>query len=251
MAKQRTVEGQQKRKSRLAEMGSLLPQTVVFYSSLDSRIRKAQMEAAVATSTCSTEAGLPSVQGRVFEPGHSSRSSEWTNSRKALETLSSGCRDNTTVANAPLKISPMDLVGHWSDSLGHNVHVHWACIAYGVNLMATLSRAAKPDIHLSVWQNGETGEWHCGNAKLVLAADSWKNGQITWIFNDGRVSVWTWQADISSALSTLQSGSLAVGGSQPFATSTECLEKTHVFVPFSEFDENMLCYTLPYSDIAF
>jgi len=80
-----------------------------------------------------------------------------------------------------------DLVGTWTDSLGHTIEV-----AYGADwrgpLAAKLIRGPK-EITLSLRSEDATGRWACGNAMLDNESSS-SADSLVWIAHDGRRSVW-------------------------------------------------------------
>lgn len=80
-----------------------------------------------------------------------------------------------------------DLVGTWTDSLGHTIEV-----AYGADwrgpLGAKLIRGPK-EITLSLRCEDGTGRWACGNAMLDNESSS-SADSLVWIAHDGRRSVW-------------------------------------------------------------
>jgi len=80
-----------------------------------------------------------------------------------------------------------DLVGTWTDSLGHTIEV-----AYGADwrgpLGAKLMRGPK-EITLSLRCEDGTGRWACGNAMLDNESSS-SADSLVWLAHDGRRSVW-------------------------------------------------------------
>uniref|UniRef100_A0A7S2MCY3 Uncharacterized protein n=1 Tax=Alexandrium andersonii TaxID=327968 RepID=A0A7S2MCY3_9DINO len=92
--------------------------------------------------------------------------------------------DATTVA-------PKSFLGNWTDSYGNSVTVR-ATNPLGLQLVATLSRPPRPDIHLK-FRPVETGAgWLCGEATLdaTLGPAGSEPTELFWCFPTGDVSVW-------------------------------------------------------------
>lgn len=79
-----------------------------------------------------------------------------------------------------------ELLGEWTDSLGHSIVVTQGTSWRGP-LHAKLTRGAKEQV-LSLRREDGTGRWACGNA--MLDADSSTADCLIWIAYDGRRSVW-------------------------------------------------------------
>mmetsp|Transcript_76953 Transcript_76953/g.152381 ORF Transcript_76953/g.152381 Transcript_76953/m.152381 type:complete len:184 (+) Transcript_76953:44-595(+) len=109
--------------------------------------------------------------------------------------------DDKTYENQTTWLPPPHFfMGCWVDSYGSTVVVQ-STGESSMQLVATLSRGSKPDIALRMWCTKEG--WFCGQAKLhTESGTSFEEGQISWIFPDGRRSNWTWQAFTLEALST-------------------------------------------------
>lgn len=91
---------------------------------------------------------------------------------------------------APMSIEQIsDFIGAWVDMQGNSVTV-FSTDAWGgtSNLLVTLSKAPRPDVHLQLSQS-EDGGWRCGNSYLDMASSSVE--QLSWVREDGLVSVWT------------------------------------------------------------
>mmetsp|Transcript_69 Transcript_69/g.195 ORF Transcript_69/g.195 Transcript_69/m.195 type:complete len:266 (+) Transcript_69:114-911(+) len=84
-------------------------------------------------------------------------------------------------------ISPEALLGQWVDSLG-NVIMVMSIDAFDARLVATLSRAPRPDIHLNFKPIALGAGWQCGHSILDPNWSSPK--QLHWVTGDGRISVW-------------------------------------------------------------
>jgi len=84
-------------------------------------------------------------------------------------------------------MGPEKFLGHWVDSQGNSVHV-LSTDAFSVNLVATLSRPPRPDIHLAIKPVVLGGGWQCGHSLLDPVWTS--EEQLHWVAMDGRVSVW-------------------------------------------------------------
>jgi len=84
------------------------------------------------------------------------------------------------------KLTQDNLLGTWADSLGNKVHV-CATDAYQANLIATLCRPPRPDVHLRIHAEVHGG-LRCGNSVLDPIWSS--REQLHWVTADGRVSVW-------------------------------------------------------------
>jgi len=96
--------------------------------------------------------------------------------------------DSRPVAETPAGLmGPEKFLGHWVDSQGNAVHV-LSTDAYDVNLVATLSRPPRPDIHLAIKPVVLGGGWQCGHSLLDPVWTS--EQQLHWVAMDGRVSVW-------------------------------------------------------------
>jgi hypothetical protein len=159
------------------------PKTVVVYSSLDVKIRKAQVEAAIARSEASTQCS--SSSGSLSGDGEA-----------PILAGTPSCRPERQVRKASSQVAPstsvqaVHLLGCWKDSFGNTVCVHWKDFTMG-ELMATLTRKSGAKKLLNMWQVPDGSSWYCGNA--VLSPDSAaEESQITWVFPDGLRSVWEW-----------------------------------------------------------
>lgn len=97
------------------------------------------------------------------------------------------------------KVKDVSLLGCWVDSAGNTVLVQTDSSA-SKQLTATLMNPPRRDIHLSLWQTTDAGEWHCGDA--ILDARGSSSERLTWVFRDGSVSTWTWTAFTLEALAT-------------------------------------------------
>uniref|UniRef100_A0A7S1WKY3 Uncharacterized protein n=1 Tax=Alexandrium catenella TaxID=2925 RepID=A0A7S1WKY3_ALECA len=88
-------------------------------------------------------------------------------------------------------MSPRNLIGKWTDSYGNSVNVR-ATDAFGLHLLATLSRPPRPDIHLKFRQVETGAGWLCGEATLdaTLGPAGGKPTELFWCFPTGDVSVW-------------------------------------------------------------
>eukprot|EP00930_Biecheleria_cincta_P001633 TRINITY_DN102766_c0_g1_i1.p1 TRINITY_DN102766_c0_g1~~TRINITY_DN102766_c0_g1_i1.p1 ORF type:complete len:778 (-),score=118.62 TRINITY_DN102766_c0_g1_i1:54-2387(-) len=91
---------------------------------------------------------------------------------------------------APFSIEHFsDFIGAWVDLQGNSVTVFSADAWGGTsNLLVTLSKAPRPDVHLQIGPS-EDGGWRCGNSYLDLQNSSAE--QLSWVREDGLVSVWT------------------------------------------------------------
>lgn len=91
---------------------------------------------------------------------------------------------------APISIEQIsDFVGAWVDLQGNSVTV-FSTDAWGgtSSLLVTISKAPRPDVHLQL-SPSEDGGWRCGNSYLDMANSSFD--QLSWVREDGLVSVWT------------------------------------------------------------
>jgi len=95
------------------------------------------------------------------------------------------------------KVMAVSLLGCWVDSAGNTVLVQTDG-SPSKQLTATLMKAPRTDINLSLWQTTGAGEWHCGDAVLDVSSSS--SERLSWVFRDGTVSTWTWTAFTLEAL---------------------------------------------------
>lgn len=113
----------------------------------------------------------------------------------SLQQLNAGLRKPPTFKKI---MAPGSFLGFWSDSFGNSVFVQ-STNSFEEQLVVTFSRPPRPDMHVGLWQTLDGSAWKCGNADLDLSNSS--EGELRWVFYDGRVSVWTWQAFSLEALS--------------------------------------------------
>mmetsp|Transcript_102025 Transcript_102025/g.288060 ORF Transcript_102025/g.288060 Transcript_102025/m.288060 type:complete len:224 (+) Transcript_102025:78-749(+) len=83
-------------------------------------------------------------------------------------------------------LAPDAFIGNWVDAMGNLVNIYSAD-AWQVRLLATISRPARPDVHLSVRQDPDWG-WICGNSALVNEFSS--SQELHWRTFEGYDSVW-------------------------------------------------------------
>lgn len=81
---------------------------------------------------------------------------------------------------------PYMFLGVWADSLGHIVHV-MTVGPYLEQLCVTLTKAAKPEMHLRLRYLEESG-WTCGKSVLDVRRSSLR--ELHWWSPDRRISVW-------------------------------------------------------------
>eukprot|EP00929_Paragymnodinium_shiwhaense_P048517 TRINITY_DN24527_c0_g2_i2.p1 TRINITY_DN24527_c0_g2~~TRINITY_DN24527_c0_g2_i2.p1 ORF type:complete len:169 (+),score=26.45 TRINITY_DN24527_c0_g2_i2:256-762(+) len=114
-----------------------------------------------------------------------------TQPKKQKQKLKLRLADTVNVKPESDDTSPMghDFLGSWSDSLGNEVFVTPKDTGHLtlVTLVATLSKAPRKDVHLTLRRTPE-GKWACGNA--VLDANISTRRRLHWVAEDGRRSVW-------------------------------------------------------------
>merc|ERR1739845_50345 len=79
-----------------------------------------------------------------------------------------------------------ELLGSWADSLGNAIHV-CSTDAYQINLMATLKKPDRRDIHLKMRRPPQDPSgWHCGTYSLD---STWTApNQLHWVNTSGNSS---------------------------------------------------------------
>jgi len=122
-------------------------------------------------------------------------------------------------------VLPQSILGDWTDSMGNSVAA--GCMdSFGLNIVAKLSKPPRHDLYLKVRQSTWDGHWYCGGAVLQSVG----GGQVTWMFPDGSLSIWTRHASsIGHADATAGEDSDAEGSEEPAASESEAGQEDSKF----------------------